>query len=797
MQQTDSDGLFGCVSAAVVALVQSLNVLFLGTSEVFPDGFVPVVTGEPCYIMFLYYLVVRLSFAFLVRARSSAGRVDVVQRTHTSSGVTGVATEVILRATDSPSSPRRTARHEQRELSESERKRQYEEAFARLVETLRAERAMEERQRAEALIRKTKTRRAEEAREEAEALRKKQAEQEVRRKARETENDRRLKAKTEARRTGLHKARFHELSGNGIDVQLQLAPAKLPTVRDWRALLAEQHFLVPSFRWVVLFDDDGEVIEDDSAVLVFDEEEVAEAEEGVVDRIIHAGQKVLPPLVKDLSEATPEQLADRDVVLRSVEVDSFQFRAAPEQFRADKEIALFAVQNCWFGTAIQYVAGDLRHDRDVLMASLARNSVYARAGALRVMPPAMREDPEIISAALERSSWSSSPGLADHQETLLDLLPASYRSDEDAVLRAVFQNPCEWRFVAPDLAESISFARRAVAENGHLLQFLVEEPASCLRGDRAVVEQAIKSAAPWKSVLQHASAELQNDRELVRLQVKLYPEYLEVAQKTWQQDAEIVRIAIRRRPDMLKYVDPKVLDDRTFVEKQLKSARWPFEDWSDIVRSPALQQDRSLAVWALDNCEGSRYTDDTIFRRGDRGDLLRVLPTFWRSDAEICRKVFARHGGNLEWAVDSFRSDPDMVTAAIQNYGKALEHAAPELQRSRDIVLTAVQNNGLALAFASDSLRADKEIVLAAVRENGCALEFASVELKQDREVCIAAVQETPEAVHFVDDVLRMQDEEIKDAARQATHGKSISSFSFSVDSGSASETDTDACVQQ
>ena len=70
------------------------------------------------------------------------------------------------------------------------------------------------------------------------------------------------------------------------------------------------------------------MLEDDTAAMLFEDQTEGE------ERVINAVQKPLPPLVTNLRTATQEQLANRDVVLRSVENDVWQFQDAPEQFRA-------------------------------------------------------------------------------------------------------------------------------------------------------------------------------------------------------------------------------------------------------------------------------------------------------------------------------------------------------------------------------------------------------------------------------------------------------------------------------
>ena len=420
------------------------------------------------------------------------------------------------------------------------------------------------------------------------------------------------------------------------------------------------------------------MLEDDTAVMLFEDQTEGE------ERVINAVQKPLPPLVTNLRTATQEQLANRDVVLRSVENDVWQFQDAPEQFRADKEIADVALQK--FQSFIEYVAGPLRSDRELLLASLRDGD----RSALRVMSSHMIEDPDILEAAL-RTTSSTIP--------LLEYIPNRFRADEKVVLNAITKNEREWPFVDRELRCSPTFALRAIAKNGRILECSAPELHAFL-SDREVVKSAIKSAK-YGSVLQYASVDLQNDRALVKLQVQECARYLADALPRWQHDAEIVEIAIKGCTDMLRFADRKLFDDRSFVERQLK--RNQFIYWNEVVVSPIFIRDRGLVLWALNE-----------FKNGIHYSIFNGTPLWWRRDAEIVRAVLALRGTDLEYVASEFRSD-----------------------RHRDIVQIAVKQDGMALQFANENLRDDRDLVLEAVQRTGNALQFASARLRADYVVRI------------------------------------------------------------
>ena len=566
-------------------------------------------------------------------------------------------------------------------------------------------------------------------------------EEEARRKAEEEE--RRRQRVQAVLQSGQHEGRFYALSGDPIYVTVQTQPNVKPTARDWTKVLAREHFLCPSFRWVILWEDDDFL--DDGAVLMFCDQ--IEGEE----RVINALQKVVPELI-DLRGATREQLESqsREVILRAVEKYPSGFYLVPERFRADREIAEVAVEQ--YGHLISDVAGSLRSDRELLMISLKKGS----RKALPMIPPEFLDDPEVLE--LVKRAWHS-------DISLLEYLPLHFRSDEDTIITAIggaggFHR--DWLLVDEDLQRSRPFVLRAIVRNPEILQFCIDE----FRWDREVVEAAIKATATGscargsqRPVLQWASEELQNDRELVLSQVRKAGDYLDRTRPKWLEDAEIVQAALRNFPAMVSSCHGIVLDDPVFMLDMLKVHG--FGRWGEIVHSEKLQRDRDFALKTV--------REAAI---GSSGFLSwGFTPTWWLDDEEIVRTVLGRRGQDLRSISETLRTKRDIVEIAVNQNGAALEFAAEYLRDDRDLVLLALRRHGNALEFASENLRDDREVVLEAVRLDGKALQFASSRLRADREVVLVALQKSAEAFHFVDEKLRLEDDSIKETARMTVRG--------------------------
>ena len=140
-----------------------------------------------------------------------------------------------------------------------------------------------------------------------------------------------------------HSCRFFDLAGDAIDVSVNLPWYISPTVRHWRTVLAQEHFLgSPSFRWVLLVDMDTEEIVDDDDQVLFPNADVGEE-----SCRFYAIMRHCPALVRRLE--TAEQRNDYMLALRVIEQYPDQLVKAAARIRNVREIAEAALEklsNC-------------------------------------------------------------------------------------------------------------------------------------------------------------------------------------------------------------------------------------------------------------------------------------------------------------------------------------------------------------------------------------------------------------------------------------------------------------------
>ena len=207
-----------------------------------------------------------------------------------------------------------------------------------------------------------------------------------------------------------------------------------------------------------------------------------------------------------LKYASSELQDDREFVLECVQLapnGSHAIYHASDRLRGDKEIILSAESRC---TALRYASAELQDDRDVVLHCVKETGV-----ALYYASARLRGDKEIILAA----AWSFS-------DTVLDLASAELQDDRDVVLHCV--------------------------KNGG---DAIKHASARLRGDKEIILAAGRKCSS-DTVLNLASTELQDDRDVVLRCVELKPDAIKYASSRLRRDKEIILAAEETRAFLLE-----------------------------------------------------------------------------------------------------------------------------------------------------------------------------------------------------------------------------------------------------
>jgi len=178
--------------------------------------------------------------------------------------------------------------------------------------------------------------------------------------------------------------------------------------------------------------------------------------------------------------------------------------------------------------------------------------------------------------------------------------------------------------------------------------------------------------------LQHASADLRADREIVMAAVKRQGIALSYANEALCKDRGIVLTAVADDGGALAYASQELRADREVV---LVAAR-----------------NRAIAL---------RYAHPAL-----------------RADKELILEVTQRHTDGLKYASNELRVDKNFVQQIVRNNGEALEFADVSLKADRDVVVAAVHNCAKSLYHAVDEMRRDKDLVLLAARRWNSSVEW-------------------------------------------------------------------------
>jgi superoxide dismutase len=158
-----------------------------------------------------------------------------------------------------------------------------------------------------------------------------------------------------------------------------------------------------------------------------------------------------------LEHASEELRADRELVLKSVEIDGSDLKYASDVLRADKEVVLRAINSV--GSALEYATENLRADRAFIMIAVEENG-----SALEYASDVLRADKGVVLRAI------NSDGCA--LEYANDVL----RADREVVMMALKENGCALEYVSDDLRADRQVVFKAITSNESAFRYArVEE----------------------------------------------------------------------------------------------------------------------------------------------------------------------------------------------------------------------------------------------------------------------------------------------------------------------------------
>jgi len=166
--------------------------------------------------------------------------------------------------------------------------------------------------------------------------------------------------------------------------------------------------------------------------------------------------------------------------------------------------------------------------------------------ALSRAPPWIREDREVIRAALARSGYA------------LEFAAPELRADWDLVLTALEADGCALEFAAEELQADRELVLFAVEQDGSALEFAAQE----LKNDRTIVLVAVRENG---RALRFAEQRLRADRGVVLAAVKQNPSALEFAAEQARADRKVVLRAVQDNADIIRFASPELRTDQSVI----------------------------------------------------------------------------------------------------------------------------------------------------------------------------------------------------------------------------------------
>ena len=257
-----------------------------------------------------------------------------------------------------------------------------------------------------------------------------------------------------------------------------------------------------------------------------------------------------PPLIAPFLCGVPDDpehpIPDRKTFLSSFRENGLTLRAAPAEFKNDKELVLAAVKEN--GLALQFASEELKNDKEIVLAALKTNvwsfghaslnlrndrdfvleAVKINGFALSKVPNDLLNDREIVLAAVQSDGDSfvyASDRLKNDKEIILNAIehpgftartdifkavPDSHRKDGEIISAMVKYRAAEIGSLPEAFRHNKTIALAAVSNDGDALSDL----PTALRDSKEIVLAAVKQDG---GNLKYASKRLRSDPDFQNL----------------------------------------------------------------------------------------------------------------------------------------------------------------------------------------------------------------------------------------------------------------------------------------
>ena len=521
---------------------------------------------------------------------------------------------------------------------------------------------------------------------------------------------------------------------------------------------------------------------------------------------------------------TPDLLADKEFALAALRAKWDIFQHLPDALKLDKDVAIAKVTYCYTEHAIDK---SLYYDKDVLLASITKEVFY-----LNYTSDELRDDKEVLLLAIgckqfamsyaserlkkdkELALFAVSQKLPvfvgygfEYSETAFYFIDSSLKKDRDVVLAAVKANPEIYRHIDPEFKMDKEIAIYALAKPWATSRFVPKE----LGKDKEFILKAFEYACAHRDpsnvgepsyVLDIASAELRDDREVILKAVTAVPSSFSKASYRLRKDKELAMLALndsvdknpvnyhdlsftlKKDPDIILYLAKKRFRDLYYckIVKEGDDFFIRFHANAETIKATmriGAGIGLALGAFAADGKDAKlTQTADDLIDKEEFEDI---------TDADFDLKIDRQFLVDIMWYNHGLRESKKLSVDVVEddkNLKVLYQVTQYDLAHNPDHRTMAIgqlksaqfKNLYIDVSKLSDRLKGDREVAFALITYRASDIKYLSNELKRDKELIKQAYINNPSMISYAAKELLNDDEFMKELI--AIYGKALDSAS-------------------
>lgn len=457
--------------------------------------------------------------------------------------------------------------------------------------------------------------------------------------------------------------------------------------------------------------------------------------------------------------ATPEEINNREFMLKAVSIDRQGFRCLEEKFCDDEEFVLKAVKQN--PLSLRFTSKRLRKSHKIVKAALTSSSCYAGlsfqyskidTNISKQSVDEKRKTDKIIRLALKKNAKSA----LNKNPSNIEMMSDEVRNDREYIKLALTEDPEACKHMGLDLKTDLNF----MLEIAHLTDTTLAYFSPHLTKQRENVISVVNIAP---NSLSYACSIFQHDDSIFLLAIRkglkifrdVYKRYhpsiskflkKEIIQNLTVDNYDInlkfVGIENLSRIETLELakkgfitVDAGVFDHQYMNDKEIIFAVLHFYPDEIIHFNKSIRKNKRLVMKAISN---RGFIDNGYFCK---------LPSRIKSNYKIAHR-WVQNGGSMKHVSDRLKNNQKFVTDAIQANPWNYKFASGRIKNNIELAKLALSSRYTLMKYMPNKFKENREFVLFAVGLYGSCLKYAP-KFFSDVEILLLAQQSFEPILHF------------------------------------------------